>query len=75
MCENVRIIKTVYPPSFAFTYSVTDSSGKVVKEGSEDFRDMDFQTRVVFANTDPLRYEKAALNDWARDKLRDLKKA
>jgi hypothetical protein len=75
MWENVRIIKTVYPPSFAFTYSVTDSSGKVVKEGSEDFRDMDFQTRVVFANTDPLRYEKAALNDWARDKLRDLKKA
>jgi hypothetical protein len=73
--ENVRIIKTVYPPSFTFTYTVTDSSGKVVKQGSENFLDMDFQTRVVFANSDPLRYEKAALNDWARDKLRDLKKA
>jgi hypothetical protein len=73
MWEDVRIIKDVYPPSFTFTYAVTDPAGKVVRQGSEDLRDMEFMTRVVLSNTDPLRYEKAALDDWARDTLRGLR--
>lgn len=74
--DDVRIIKPIYPPAFKFTYSVTDPSGKVVKTGSENIRDLNFQMRVVSAtDDDPLRYEKDILNDWLHSALRDLGKA
>jgi hypothetical protein len=76
--ENVRIIKAVYPPAFTFTYSVTDSSGRTVKEGSENIIDMAFQMRLLtpYATSyDSLAYEKDILNDWARATLRGLAKA
>lgn len=76
--ENVRIIKPIYPPALKFNYSVTDPSGKVVKEGSENIRDMAFQMRLLTpydGSTDNLAYEKDILNDWARSTLRGLKKA
>jgi hypothetical protein len=75
MWDEVRIVKDVYPPDFKFTYVVTDASGRVVRQGSEDLRDMAFMMRAVLDNTDPLRYEKAILADWTRSNLRDLKKA
>jgi DUF3016 family protein len=71
--DNVRIVKAIYPPAFKFTYSVTDPSGKVVREGSEDIRDMNFQFRVTIDASDPLHYEKDILDDWARAKLKGLK--
>ncbi len=76
--EDVRIIKSVYPPALRFTYSVADPSGKVVKEGSEDLRDLAFQMRLLSpydSSIDNLAYEKDILNDWARSTLRGLKKA
>ena len=75
--ENVRIIKAIYPPALKFTYSVTDPSGKVVKEGSEDIRDMAFQMRLLTpydTSIDNLGYEKGILDDWARSTLRGMKK-
>jgi hypothetical protein len=72
---DVRIIKDIYPPAFKFSYAVTDPSGRVVKQGSEDIRDLNFQMRVTIDTTDTLRYEKDILDDWARSTLRDLKKA
>jgi hypothetical protein len=52
---------------------VTDASGRVVREGSEDIRDMNFQMRLTIDASDPLHYEKDILDDWARSKLRGLK--
>ena len=72
--NDVRIIKAVYPPAFSFTYTVTDPAGKVVKQGSENIRDMMFNTRLLIDTSDSLRFEKAVLEDWARGTLRDLKK-
>lgn len=72
--DDVRIVKAIYPPAFKFTYSVTDPSGKVVRQGSEDIRDLSFQWRVTIDSSDPLRYEKDILDDWARSKLRGLPK-
>jgi hypothetical protein len=72
--DDVRIIKSIYPPFFKFTYSVTDPAGKVVKSGSENIQDLDFQTRVTLDTSDPLRYEKQILDDWAGGALRGLKK-
>jgi hypothetical protein len=70
---DVRVVKALYPPAFKFSYAVTDASGKIVKEGTENIRDMNFQTRIVANNSDPLRYEKDILDDWARSTLRGLK--
>jgi len=73
--DEVRIVKPVYPPMFKFTYAVTDPSGKVVRQGSVNIRDMNFQIRLDVNPDDPLHYEKDILGDWARDNLRDLTKA
>jgi hypothetical protein len=73
--SDVRIVKPIYPPAFKFSYAVTDPSGRVVKQGSEDIRDLDFQMRSTLDASDSLRYEKDILDDWARSTLRDLKKA
>jgi hypothetical protein len=73
--DDVRIIKDIYPPFFKFTYSVTDPAGRVVKSGTENIQDLDFQMRVTLDSSDPLRYEKQILDDWASGTLRDLKKA
>ena len=72
--SDVRVIKAIYPPTLKFSYSVTDASGRVVKQGTEDIRDMNFQTRVTIDSTDTLRYEKDILDEWARSTLRDLNK-
>lgn len=72
--DEVRIIKDIYVPFFKFTYTVTDPSGRVVKSGTENIQDMNFQMRVTLDTSDPLRYEKQILDDWARGTLRDLKK-
>jgi len=71
--DMVRIIRPVYPPAFRFTFAVTDRSGKVVRQGSEFLRDVSFQYRSVFDESDGLRYEKAALEDWLRFHLGGLK--
>jgi Protein of unknown function (DUF3016) len=72
---DIRYLRAVYPPAFKFTYSVTDASGKVVKSGSENIRDVSYQMRVAIDVSDPLRYEKDILAEWARSALRGLPKA
>jgi hypothetical protein len=72
--SDVRVVKPIYPPAFKFTYTVTDPSGRVVKEASEDLRDLTFQSRIMGHTDDPLRYEKDMLNDWMHASLRDLGK-
>jgi Protein of unknown function (DUF3016) len=71
--DDVRIVKDIYPPAFKFSYVVTEPSGRVVKQGTEDIRDLNFQTRMVLDTSDTLRYEKDILGDWARSTLRGLK--
>ena len=72
--DEIRVVRDVYPPGFKFTYSVADPSGKVVRKGSEDIRDLDFQLRQLLNYEDNLRYEKDILLEWARRNLKDLAK-
>ncbi len=72
---SVRIVKAIYPPAFKFSWAVIDPSGKVVREGKEDMRVLEFEMTMTLDLQDPLRYEKAILEGWMRDNLRDLKKA
>ena len=73
--DEIRIIKEIYPPDFKFTYVLTDRTGQVIKQGSEDIRDMAFGMRVDIDRNDALRYEKAVLSDWMRSCLRGVRTA
>ena len=73
--DGVRIVKGIYPPAFKFAYSVTDSTGKVVKKGSEFIRDLGFEFRSVLDRSDALHYEKEVLSDWLRSNLSGIRKS
>jgi hypothetical protein len=52
---------------------VTDAAGKVLKEGTEDLRDIDFQMKVSLDDSTPLKPDKAELRDWLSSHLRGWK--
>ena len=68
--SDVRIVKSIYPPRFKFSYKITDASGKIVKEGKEDLRDLAFDMRLTIDRQDPLRFEKDILKDWISEATR-----
>ncbi len=70
--NNPRVLSENYPPAFDFTFSVTDASGKVLREGSENIRDTGYLLRASADSIGSLRYEKDILDEWARTRLRDL---
>ncbi len=73
--DDIRIIKDIYPPDYKFTWKVTDAGGRVLKEGKENLRDIDFQMKASSIDREePLGNDLAVLNDWLRHNLRDLKK-
>lgn len=72
--QDVRIVKDIYPPRFDFTYTLTDASGAVIKQGTEKLRDLSFMMRMTISRNDPLHYEKDMLLDWIRGNLRAPKK-
>ena len=67
--SDVRIVKDVYPPSMKFHFKVTDASGRVIKEGDRQLRDLAFQMNINIHRDDPLRYDKQLLEDWMRDEF------
>ena len=73
--DDIRVVKDIYPPHFKFTWSVADASGAVLKQGTEDILDMNFQMRVTIDRQDPLRYEKDILRSWMSTAVGSLKKA
>lgn len=63
--QNVRIIKDIYPPRIDLNFTLTDASGKVVREGARKLRDPGFMMDTITQpGSDPLRYEKGLLNRW-----------
>lgn len=68
---DVRIIKSIYPPSIDLRFTLTDASGGVVREGTRELRDPAFLQRGIFNETDPLRFEKRMLDDWLRSEFSD----
>jgi hypothetical protein len=70
--EDVRIVKDIYPPRFAFTYSLTDASGRVLLSGKENIVDLDFNQRLSIDTSDPRHYDKDVLRDWMERKLHGI---
>lgn len=68
--QDIRVVKEIYIPRLTFSYKVTDASGAVVKSGEKKLLDMGFQMRITSGfRDDPLRYEKAMLDDWLAQEL------
>ena len=69
--DHVRILKDIYMPRLTFKFTLTDASGKVLREGERKLADPAYQMRITRAfPNDDLRYEKDMLGDWLRDEFR-----
>lgn len=73
--DDVRIVKDIYPPRMNLTFRLTDAAGNVVKEGKRELRDLAFMMKITMAfRDDPVRHEKALLDDWLRSDFPRVRK-
>jgi len=69
--DSVRIMRNIDSPSMRLTFRRYDANGQLVDEGERKLRDMMYLNNVnMLSNTDPLRYEKRMIDDWARREFR-----
>jgi len=69
--DSVRIMRNIDSPSMRLSFRRYDASGQLVDEGERKLRDMMYLNNVnMLSNTDPLRYEKRMIDDWARREFR-----
>ncbi|HVU17001.1 MAG TPA: DUF3016 domain-containing protein [Candidatus Didemnitutus sp.] len=68
--DEVRIMKSIYPPRMAITFKLQSADGKVVAEGERKLIDMNYlMTTPPGFDNDRLRYDKALVNDWMRSEF------
>lgn len=70
--NDIRIIKSIYPPRIDLHFILYGADGKVLREGKRMLRDMSFLDRGSAHDQDSLRYEKSLIDQWLRkgiDKL------
>ncbi|MGH8667219.1 MAG: DUF3016 domain-containing protein, partial [Burkholderiales bacterium] len=65
---DVRIVRNVYPVRIDLSFRLEDGNGVVLEQGERKLRDSYFLDRWHNPN-DPLRYEKALLDDWLEREL------
>jgi len=64
---DVRVVRDIYPPRIELRFRLTDGSGAVQKEGTRRLTDPAYlMTTTRYADSDPLRHEKALLESWMR---------
>lgn len=69
--QDVRIIKDIYIPRLALTFTLTGPDGKVVKEGERTLTDMNFMSNIgLIDRGQPLFYDKALLTDWVKKEFK-----
>lgn len=74
--QDVRIVKDIYPPRMDLTFRLVDANGNVLKQGARKLNDLAFMLRVSpIDRNDPLRYEKALLDDWLRQEFPPVKRS
>lgn len=73
--DDIRIVKSIYPPRMDFSYEVRDSAGNVLKSGEERLTDLNFDFRIRINYHDDLFYDKAMITDWFRSLSKDLKQS
>lgn len=69
--NSFRVVKDIYPPRIKLTFTLSDASGAVLKQGERTLQDHAFMMRVDISMDRALRYDLRLLRDWVRDELRD----
>ena len=67
--NDIRVVKSIYPPMIDIEYSLVDQQGKVIKEQRKRFRDIAFNMGSPMTTSKSLGYEKAMLKKWMRNEL------
>ncbi|MEO7600187.1 MAG: DUF3016 domain-containing protein [Opitutus sp.] len=71
---DVRFVREIYPPRIQLTYRLTDTTGAVRGEGQRTLFDQSFQWRISpITLNDPLRYEKALIDDFLSEMSREAR--
>jgi hypothetical protein len=70
---DVRIVKDIYPPCIELSFQLKDADGNIVKSGKRVLRDLAFLMKISINDSDPLRHEKALLDDWLSAEFRNAK--
>ena len=66
--SDVRIVKSIYPPRIDLRYRLTGPDGVVRSEGDRRLRNTSFDLTIRSLNReDPLRHEKALIDDFLSD--------
>ena len=73
--DDVRIVRSIYPPCFKLDFRLTDEKGNVVKAGTREITDLAFQLRTAWPLGDHLRYEKDMMRDWFRQEFGRARKS
>lgn len=73
--SDIRIVKDIYPPRMELSFQVTDAEGNVLKQGKRELRDLAFMMKITMGfRDDPVRHEKALIDDWLRSEFPRLAK-
>ncbi|WP_329741742.1 DUF3016 domain-containing protein [Dyella sp. A6] len=71
--QDVRIIRSIYPPRIDLHFRLLGADGKVLREGTRKLRDPGFlDSGITTMQNTPLIYEKVMIDRWLRkgpDKL------
>ncbi|GHC96965.1 hypothetical protein GCM10007320_51330 [Pseudorhodoferax aquiterrae] len=62
--SDLRVVRDVYPPRIDLDFQRLAADGRVLQAGSRQLRDATFLMRPPRYSGDPLRFEKALLDDW-----------
>ncbi len=70
--SDTRILRDIYPPRFTLNYRLSED-GRTIVESKETVVDPNYLANpgIYFSPNDPLRFEKAMLEDWFRRRFGD----
>jgi len=69
--QDTRFIREIYPPRITLTFTRTGPNGEVIAQGERKLVDPGFMmgSSTAGLGSDPLRYEKAMLQQWLAREL------
>lgn len=66
---DVRIVRDIYPPRIDLEFTLRTEDGRVLQKARRQLRDAMFMSRSAASANDPLRYEKALIDDWLSSEI------
>lgn len=65
-----RIVRNVSVPRIDLDFQLVSANGSVLKSGARSLKNAKYLSRVQPATRDPLRHEKALLDEWLAEELK-----